>query len=150
MVLLACRRAIPRRFLAIPQRRWACCQGMVPRSSWGQSVTVTVSSAAKLLMSWPGVVPGLCKLLTLGVELTAVVSIAWLQTTRLPLVVTQFDASPACALGTVRGIVAFASPPSELLAAVRVPFQLRHVRPLIAALGLPLLPPQRTPNLQSV
>ncbi|SPT17073.1 unnamed protein product [Triticum aestivum] len=95
---------------------------MVPGSSWGESVTlVTVSTAAKLLMSWPGVVQGLCKLLTSGVELTAVVSVVWLQTTRLPLVVTRFDASPACALGTVRGTVVVATfPPSEL-AAMRVP-----------------------------
>lgn len=122
MVLLACRRAIPRRFLAIRQRRWTCCQGMVPGSSWGESVTpVTVSTAAKLLMSWPGAVRGLCKLLTSGVERTAVVSVAWLQTTRLPLVVTRFDASPACALGTVRGTVVVAAfPPSEL-AAMRLP-----------------------------
>ena len=67
------------------------------------------------------------------------VSAAWLRTTRPPSAATRFDASHVSALGTVRGIVAFASPPSELLAAVRVPFQLRHVRPLIAALGLPLL-----------
>ncbi|XBI26005.1 hypothetical protein VPH35_050811 [Triticum aestivum] len=102
---------------------------MVPGSPWGESVTVTVSSAAKLLMSWPGVVRDLCKLLTSGVELTAVVSVAWLQTTRLPLVVTQFDASPACALGTVRGtVIVVAFPPSEL-AAMRVPPQLRLLLP---------------------
>ncbi|XBH70553.1 hypothetical protein VPH35_098189 [Triticum aestivum] len=86
---------------------------MVPGSSWGESVTpVTVSTAAKLLMSWPGVVRGLCKLLTSGVELTAVVSIVWLQTTRLPLVVTRFDASPACALGTSSPQCACPPPPA--------------------------------------
>ncbi|XBI83842.1 hypothetical protein VPH35_092283 [Triticum aestivum] len=98
---------------------------MVPGSSWGESVTVTMSSAANLLMSWPGVVRGLCKLLTSGVELTAVVSVAWLQTTRLPLVVTRFDASPACALGTVRETIVVVAFPSPELAAMRVPPQLR-------------------------